>query len=50
MESNECNFLTCRYNTFGVCTDDHSRAICVDVAKKVLCLEEDENGTGSSQD
>jgi hypothetical protein len=39
----ECNLLTCRNNAFGVCTSEEDRDFCVDVAKKVLCMGEDEN-------
>ena len=41
----ECNLLTCRNNAFGVCTSEEDRNFCVDVAKRVLCMEEDECDT-----
>lgn len=41
----ECNLLTCRNNAFGVCTSEKDRNFCVDVAKRVLCMEEDECDT-----
>ena len=37
-----CNLTTCRYNKNGKCTSEEDRKICVDVAKKVLCVGESE--------
>ena len=37
-----CNLATCRYNKNGKCTSEEDRKICVDVAKKVLCVGESE--------
>ena len=36
----KCNFSTCRFNENGKCTDEKSRKQCVEVAEKVLCLDE----------
>ena len=38
---NNCNLTTCRYNADGKCTNEEKRKECVEVARKVLC--EDEN-------
>ena len=35
-----CNLKTCRHNKDGKCTSEEDRKICVDVAKKVLCVGE----------
>lgn len=35
-----CNLTTCRHNENGKCTSESDRKICVDVAKRVLCVEE----------
>ena len=37
-----CNLTTCRYNKDRNCTSEEDRKICVDVAKKVLCVGESE--------
>ena len=37
----KCNLTTCRYNADGKCTNGEKRKECVEVARKVLC--EDEN-------
>ena len=37
-----CNLTTSRYNKDGKCTSEEDRKICVDVAKKVLCVGESE--------
>lgn len=40
MDNNNCNLTTCRYNQSGTCTNEDKRQECVEVSKKVLCLEE----------
>ena len=37
---NNCNLTTCRYNEDGKCTNEEKREEGVDVARKVLCLNE----------
>ena len=37
-----CNLTTCRYNADEKCTNAEKRKECVEVSRKVLCL--DENG------
>lgn len=41
--NNNCNLTTCRYNQSGKCTNEEKRKECVEVGKKVLCLEDREN-------
>lgn len=36
---NNCDFITCRYNKDGKCTDTDNRKECVKVAKLVLCKD-----------
>lgn len=36
-----CNLATCRYNTDGKCTNDEKRKECVEVSRKVLCINVD---------
>lgn len=36
----QCNLTTCRYNQSGTCTNEEKRKECVEVSKKVLCLED----------
>lgn len=43
MDNNNCNLTTCRYNQSGTCTNEDKRQECVEVSKKVLCLEDREN-------
>ena len=38
-----CNLTTCRYNADGKCTNEEKREECVDVSRKVLCLDEIKN-------
>lgn len=38
-----CNFTTCRYNANGKCENEEKRKECVEVSRKVLCLEDNEN-------
>lgn len=40
---NNCNLTTCRYNQSGTCTNEDKRKECVEVSKRVLCLEDREN-------
>lgn len=39
-KDNKCNFSTCRYNQDGICMNEAKRAECVEVCKRVLCLED----------
>lgn len=43
MENNNCNLTTYRYNQSGICANENKRQECVEVSKKVLCLEDREN-------
>lgn len=40
MNNNNCNLTTCRYNQSGKCTNEEKRKECVEVSKRVLCLED----------
>lgn len=40
IENNKCNLNTCRYNADGKCTNEEKREECVEVSRKVLCLNE----------
>ena len=40
LENVTCSLYSCRYNKNGKCTSEEDRKICVDVAKKVLCVGE----------
>ena len=37
---NNYNITTCRYNADGKCTNEENREECVEVSRKVLCLNE----------
>lgn len=39
-ESMCCNFTVCSYNTDGKCSNTDKRKECVEVSRKVLCMEE----------
>lgn len=39
-----CNLITCRYNQSGKCNNEEKRKECVEVSKRVLCLEDGDNG------
>lgn len=41
--NNNCNLTTCRYNQFGICTNEDKRQERAEVSKRVLCLEDREN-------
>lgn len=41
----QCNLTTCRYNQSGICTNGNKQKECVEVSKKVLCLEGENNAT-----
>lgn len=43
MENNNRNLITCRHNQSGTCTNEEKREECVEVSKRVLCLEDIEN-------
>lgn len=38
----KCNFTTCRYNKDGSCQNEEARKECVEIAKAVLCIKENE--------
>lgn len=41
IENNECHVASCRYNDIDCkCTNDEKRKECVEVSRKVLCLDE----------
>ncbi len=42
-QDNNCNLITCRYNQSGTCTNEGKRKECVEVSKRVLCLEGENN-------
>ena len=39
-ENKKCNLTTCRYNADGKCTNEEKRKECVEVSRKVLCINE----------
>lgn len=39
-KNNNCNLITCRYNQSDTCTNEEKRKECVEVSKRVLCLED----------
>ena len=39
-ENKKCNLTSCRYNTDGKCTNEEKREECVEVSRKVLCINE----------
>lgn len=43
MNKNNCNLTTCRYNQSVKCTNEEKRKECVEVSKRVLCLNNEEN-------
>lgn len=43
MDNNNCNLTTCRYNKSGTCANEEKHQECVEVSKRVLCLEDREN-------
>nr|DAH33399.1 MAG TPA: hypothetical protein [Caudoviricetes sp.] len=38
-----CNLTFCRYNTDGKCTNEEKREECVEVSRKVLCIDKKTN-------
>lgn len=48
MKNSNCNLTTCRYNKDGQCTSEKDREVCVEVSRKVLCLEDRENGISNN--
>ena len=36
----KCNLTSCRYNADGKCTNEEKREECVEVSRKVLCINE----------
>lgn len=40
VKNNSCNLTTCRYYKDGICTNDEKRKECVEVSRKVLCLDD----------
>lgn len=45
IKNNNCNLITCRYNQSGTCANGKKRKECVEVSKRVLCLEGENNAT-----
>ena len=39
-ENKKCNMTSCRYNEYGKCTNKEKREECVEVSRKVLCINE----------
>ena len=39
-ENKKCNLTSCRYNAYGKCTNKEKREECVEVSRKVLCINE----------
>ena len=37
----KCNLTSCRYNAAGKCTNEEKREECVEVSRKVLCINEE---------
>ena len=37
----KCNLTFCRYNADGKCTNEEKREECVEVSRKVLCINEE---------
>ena len=37
-----CNFTSCRFNANGICENEEAREDCVDMSRKVLCLDEED--------
>ena len=40
-ENKKCNLTSCRYNADGKCTNDEKRKECIEVSRKVLCVNVD---------
>lgn len=40
---NNCNFTSCRFNAEGICENEEAREECVDMSRKVLCLDKDKS-------
>ena len=40
-ENKKCNLTSCRYNAYGKCTNKEKREECVEVSRKVLCINEE---------
>lgn len=39
-DNNNCNLTACRYNKYCKCTNEEKQKECVEVSKRVLCLED----------
>ena len=39
IKSDNCKLDTCRYNENSKCTNEEKRKECVEVSKKVLCID-----------
>ena len=39
-ENKKCNLTSCRYNADEKCTNEEKREECVEVSRKVLCINE----------
>lgn len=44
-----CLLETCRYNTYGSCTNPEKRIECVNVSRKVLCITGEKDGDTSGK-
>ena len=42
-ENENCNLITCRYNSNGKCQNKEKREECVRVSRKVLCIDKKTN-------
>lgn len=40
IQSMRCNLKTCRYNNSGMCDNEEKRKECIEVGRRVLCMEE----------
>lgn len=38
--TNHCNLTSCQFNAEGICENEEAREDCVDMSRKVLCLNE----------
>ena len=39
--NNRCNFTSCRFNAEGICENEEAREECVEMSRKVMCLDEE---------
>ena len=50
VENNDCNLTTCRYNNDRKCTNEEKRKECVEVSRKVSCIDDLEKEKEKSND